>query len=133
MLGFFSARAILNQESKVLAGMQVYNLLIVGLVTYNAITDPESSWWENGFDIITHSLTALSLQSPSDSARLGSIGFNFARLGAIYSGVTSGSTAIPGLLNGVDIFNHLGNLLATIAAKDEEKKAPSETPHVKTM
>ena len=103
-----------NKQSPYKAALQIYNLVTVALVAHDLATKPEATWSEDGFDILVHLASAIALQvKPSVITDLSSVLLNSVRIGAIYSGVTSGGSAIPLALNIVDVANHLVNLASS--------------------
>ncbi len=134
MLSFF------NKQTPYKAALQVYNLVTVALVAQDLATNPEATWAEDGFDILVHLASAIALQvKPSVITELSSIFLNSARIGAIYGGVTSDSSAIPLAFNLVDVANHLVNLasssrittLLATTSSEEVKTQEHDEQHLK--
>lgn len=124
MLHFF------NAKNKWQAGVQVTNLLALTWAAYELITNPEAKASELGMDIAIHAITFVSLYE--DTNALGSFGsssLNMFRLGAIYSGVTSGSTSVSIGLNALDAVHHLVNSATSILCSSGDEETPSSSMH----
>ena len=118
---------IFNQKNSWKARIQLYNVAISAAILYELNTNPKSSWRELGPDLLVHTFSALCLRENASAVTKILLTFlNAARIGSVYSEATSGSSAISNGINGVEIANHLANIVALISAVDE---APTdETP-----
>jgi hypothetical protein len=106
--------------------MELYNVALVAVVFFDLWTNPKANAYESGFDIAVHAFTAMSLNEHCESVilKLGSTATNIMRLGSIYTGVTSGFTAVPIILNAADTINHSLNtvfLLSSINTDEVEE------------
>ena len=124
MLNFF------NSKNKWRANVQAYNMLVLTLATYDLATNPDSTWNEMGADIFVHAVTLLSLQTNTSLwTGLTSTFLNVARVGAIWSGATSGSSSVALTLNGIDAANHIVNAATSFwFAGDNNTEGTSEAP-----
>ncbi|KTD82186.1 hypothetical protein [Legionella waltersii] len=120
MFGWF------NQKSTYKKALQIYNLAALGLATYDFFFNPESQYSEVGLDIAVHAMSFLSLQENSNAVlQFFSSWANMYRGGAIYAGVTSGCTRVPGVLNGLDALGHAANGFSIVCSDVEEESNES--------
>ncbi|WP_019216139.1 hypothetical protein [Legionella tunisiensis] len=104
MFGFF------NQKSAWRAGMQAYHALAFTYAAYELYTNP-TSLAENGLTMFVSAVSGLSLSEHNNIfADLGGAALNTTQIGAVYNGVTSGCTLVPGLFNAVKT---VGSLVST--------------------
>ena len=127
MLSFF------NSKNKWKTSVQAYNMLVLTLATYDLATNPDSTWNEMGADIFVHAVTLLSLQeNRSLWTGLTSTFLNAARVGAIWSGASSGSSSVGLTLNGIDAANHIVNATTSfLSACDKSTESPPNAPKPK--
>ena len=117
---------LFNRQNPVKAGLQAYNLLVITLGAYELYKHPEK-FAEFGADIFVHTVTFLSLQQNQFTlGALGSAALNIARLGSIYTGVTSGCTSVSGLSNAGEVVNHLVNAGVLLLGDSKDSDAESK-------
>lgn len=122
---------IFNQKNSWKSRVQLYNVAISAAILYELNTNPRSSWRELGPDLLVHTFSALSLRENASAVTKILLSLlNAARIGSIYSEATSGSTAMSDGINGVEVANHLVNIVTLIiAAVDEAPNNEAPRPH----
>ncbi|CEK10009.1 hypothetical protein [Legionella hackeliae] len=117
-------KASLNTKSIPHAALQVVNLAAFGAATYALLTDPNATIAEFGLDAAVHLISYFGLSDPASLAcEVSASSANLIRLGAIYAGVTSGSTSAPDVANMIDTLVHGGNAIASFIKADSEPQA----------
>ena len=124
MPGFF------NQQSKWLAKLQYYNVGVAICMADDLGTNPESSFGEIAPDIFIHLFSAFTIREQTTlNGIFSSAALNIARIGAIYSGMASGSTSLSLAFNVLDVCTHSINTFASLGARlgpnDENGPTPS--------
>ncbi|WP_019218164.1 hypothetical protein [Legionella tunisiensis] len=115
-----------NQKSRACALMQALNTTALLIALNEIINDPEHAW-EWGLEALTHFVSILALvEKPSLLGNASSVSLNFMRIGAIFSGVTSGCSTLSNLTNLFDAAGHLGNIVVPVATAERE---PARVPH----
>lgn len=101
------------------ANIQALNLVAAGLAAFQLATDPDATYSEMGPRILIPVLTALSLhENGGFLSRLSTSLLNAVCVGTVYSGITSGSSAVDNTTNKWAMALHLlstGNLLLNAA------------------
>lgn len=117
--GFFN-------RSVVTATVQALNLAAVAAALYGISQDPDSIY-ELGLDAFVHGYTAYAMrQCGGDWEAIGASALNLVRLGAIYSGVTSGSTSAPLAALAADtLFHGWNSIHSIIASSGNEEQVQS--------
>jgi len=97
-------------DKPVEANIQALNLVAAGLAAFQLATDPDATYSEMGPRILIPVLTALSLQKNGGFfSRFCTSLLNAASIGAAYSGITSGSSAVDDTTNKFVLALHLFN------------------------
>ena len=104
------------------------NLIALAAALYAIYENPESAA-EFGLDTIVHGTTALTMRQGAGLTDVcGASALNLLRLGAIYSGVTSGCSPAPMAALVIDTGFHLWNtfysLIIDTGSKEEQEPTP---------
>lgn len=114
MMGFF------NNTNKWRATMQVANGLALMVAAYNMFSKPETAW-ENGFEIAMHALNFITFSSNDNAlTSISNAALNCASLGSIYTGITSGCSTKPLMVNMADALLHLTNSVTSICYRSAQ-------------
>jgi hypothetical protein len=124
MQGFFS----FNQNNKYYKMLQAYNLYCAFYASLDYFTNPDAQFSEMSADLLIHLWTAYSLQASTlDYTNMLSVTLNSARLGSIYTSITTG---VGTLSTPIDALVHLANFTASslnFGSDEEEHVEPQAT------